>query len=255
MLRSFLIVLLTLLLFCDYELVQEHLATEFGGIDSFFMGEEESEETMDTKSKVDPDMPMIALTFDDGPGKYTMQILDKLEEYDARASFFVLGVCVDDYPDTIRRMQELGCDIGNHTTNHKRLSTLDAQGITAELSQTNQRLQNVIGEAASLMRPPYGSVNELVEANVDTPIAMWSVDPMDWENQNADYIINHVLQNAKDGDIVIMHDIYETSAQATIQLIPALIEQGYQLVTVSELAEARGVELQDGMQYFEFHRE
>lgn len=254
MLRSFLIVLLTLLLFCDYELVQEQFADEFGQIEAILSGEEESEEMPGAVSKVDPNKPMIALTFDDGPGKYTGQILDRLEEYDARASFFVLGICVDEYPEVVQRMQELGCEIGNHTTNHKRLTTLDTQGIVDELSQTNQRLQNVIGEEAALMRPPYGSVNEQVETCANMPLAMWSVDPMDWENQNADYIVNHVLQNAKDGDVVIMHDIYETSAQATIQLIPALIEQGYQLVTVSELAEARGVELQDGTQYFEFHK-
>lgn len=248
-LKNYFIILIALVLFWSNGDLQQQFA------ETLLQSEQETEETIEPERVVDPNKPMIALTFDDGPGKYTMQILDQLEEYDARASFFVLGICVDEYPDEIRRMQELGCEIGNHTTNHKRLTKLDAQGIVTELSETNRRLQNVIGEEASIMRPPYGSINELVEANVSTPIAMWSVDTMDWENKNVEHITNHVLENVEDGDIVLLHDIYEATAQATMQLIPALIDQGYQLVTVSELAQARGVELQAGIKYFEFNKE
>lgn len=207
------------------------------------------------KNKVNPAKPMIAITFDDGPGKFTMQLLECLEEYDARATFFMVGTNVPHYPETVKKMKAIGCELGNHTTNHVRLIELDIAGIQNEIYVTNQEIQNVVGEPATLVRPPYGAVNEVVQSAAGLPLAMWSVDTLDWELKNAESVKNYVLNIAKDGDIILLHDIHETSIQAMLQIIPELVNRGYQLVTVSEMAAARGVTLENGQKYYEFPKQ
>ena len=205
------------------------------------------------KNKVNPAKPMLAITFDDGPGRFTMQLLQELERYDARATFFMVGTNVSKYPDTVKKMMEIGCELGNHTTNHPRLTELDVVGIQNEVHATNQAIQNIAGEIPSLMRPPYGAVNEVVQSAVGMPFAMWSVDTRDWEQKDTEFIKNYILNTAKDGEIVLLHDIHESTVQAALQVIPELINRGYQLVTVSEMAAARGVNLEQGIQYYRFY--
>lgn len=204
--------------------------------------------------KLDYAQPMIALTFDDGPSGRTMELLNVLEQYDAHATFFMLGQNVSKYPDAVKKMQQIGCEIGSHTFNHANLSTLDPGGIAEEIASTNDALSAIIGSGATVMRPPYGAFNDTVKANVGMPLILWSVDTLDWKAKNTQATIEHVLANTGDGDIALMHDIYDTSIDAAIQLIPKLIEQGYQLVTVSELAEARGMPVQYGESYFSFYQ-
>ena len=206
------------------------------------------------KNKVNPAKPMIAITFDDGPSKFTMQLLEQLEAYDARATFFMVGTNVPKYPETVKKMKEIGCELGNHTTNHPRLINLDLAGIQKEIHTTNQAIQSIVGEAATLMRPPYGAVNEVVQSAVGMPLAMWSVDTRDWEQKDMTFVKNYVLNAAKDGEIILLHDIHETTVQAVLQVIPELVNRGYQLVTVSEMAVARGVSLENGQKYYEFRK-
>ena len=206
------------------------------------------------KNKVNPAKPMIAITFDDGPSKFTMQLLEQLEAYDARATFFMVGTNVPKYPETVKKMKEIGCELGNHTTNHPRLINLDVAGIQNEINATNQAIQSVVGESATLMRPPYGAVNEVVQSAVGLPLAMWSVDTRDWEQKDMAFVKNYVLNAAKDGEIILLHDIHETTVQAVLQVIPELVNRGYQLVTVSEMAAARGVALENGQKYYEFRK-
>ncbi len=206
----------------------------------------------DEKNDYNPALPMIALTFDDGPGKYTERLLDALEEYDSRATFFMVGTNVRKYPDAIERMKEIGCEIGNHSTNHARLTELTAEQIAAEIETTNAELKSVIDEGATVVRPPYGAVNDLVKSTVKEPLVFWNVDTLDWENQNVDEIVQYTLKIVKDGDIVLMHDIYETTIDAAIELVEKLNAEGYQLVTVSEMAEARGIVLETGKEYAHF---
>ena len=206
------------------------------------------------KNKVNPAKPMVAITFDDGPSKFTMQLLEQLEAYDARATFFMVGTNVPKYPETVKKMKEIGCELGNHTTNHPRLIQLDIAGIQNEIQSTNQAIQAIVGEAPTLMRPPYGAVNELVQSVVGLPLAMWSVDTRDWEQKDMAFVKNSVLNAAKDGEIILLHDIHETTVQAVLQAIPELVNRGYQLVTVSEMATARGVVMESGQKYYEFRK-
>ena len=190
--------------------------------------------------------PMLALTFDDGPGEYTDQLLDCLEENNAKATFFMLGPNVELYPDTVKRMQEMGCEIGSHSWHHWDLMTLDENGIAEEFSKTDEALIKACGQPASVARAPYGSADQHVYDIVQKPFFMWSLDTLDWKLMNAQADYDAVMNgDLTDGSIILMHDIHEPSVQAALKLIPDLIAKGYKLVTVSEMAEAKGVDLQN----------
>lgn len=206
-------------------------------------------------NQIDATKPMVALTFDDGPGKYTDRLLDVLEKYDARATFFMVGKNISAYPETVQRMKSLGCEYGNHTMNHKELTKEKADSIKKQIEKTDQALYEITGDHIYLVRPPYGSENAKVHEAVEAPFIMWSVDTWDWQRKNAKIVEEYVLHKVKDGDIVLLHDIHKTTVEAAEKFIPQLIEDGYQLVTVSELARARGVKLADDDTYYAFYPE
>ena len=190
--------------------------------------------------------PMLALTFDDGPGQYTDALLDCLEENNAHATFFMLGQNVSSYPDTVKRMLEIGCELGNHSWDHLNMYELGLDQVSKEFSDTDNALIAACGQASTVARAPYGNGNQDIFDTVGKPFFMWSLDTMDWSllNEEADY--NSVMNgDLTDGSIILMHDIHEPSVKAAIRLIPDLIAQGYKLVTVSELAQAKGVTLQN----------
>lgn len=195
---------------------------------------------------------MVALTFDDGPGKYTDKLLDCLEENDAKATFFMLGSNVSSWPDTIKRMKEMGCELGNHSYDHPQLPNLTGEQVTEQFQKTNSLLEEICGSPATVARTPYGAQDETILSYVGMPCFMWSIDTLDWQTLNADSTYNTTMENVSDGDIILMHDIHETSVEAAIRLIPDLIEKGYKLVTVSELAKANGIELENGKSYSDF---
>lgn len=190
--------------------------------------------------------PMLALTFDDGPGEHTEELLDCLEENNAKATFFMLGPNVDLYPDTVKRMQEIGCEIGSHSWNHWDLMTLDDDTVANEFSKTDEALIKACGQPASVARAPYGSADQHVFDIVQKPFFMWSLDTLDWQLMDAQADYDAVMNgDLTDGSIILMHDIHEPSVKAALKLIPDLVAKGYKLVTVSEMAEAKGVELQN----------
>ena len=201
-------------------------------------------------SKIDPDKPMLALTFDDGPSGYTEDILDQLERYDARATFFVVGERVSDYASTIQRAHSLGCEIGNHSWSHPDLSSISISAMQNEISRTDAAIEKITGEVPALLRPPYGGIDADVRYYAGKPLIHWSVDTRDWATQSSSSTIYSVLNNARDGSIVLMHDIYSATRNAAVSLIPSLISSGYQLVTVSEMAAYRGITLEDGTVYY-----
>ena len=201
-------------------------------------------------SMTDPSKPMVALTFDDGPSVYTNDILDQLEKYNAHATFFVVGNRVSSYASTIKRAHDLGCEIGNHSWSHPQLSAISVKEMQNEISKTDEAIKKITGETPALLRPPYGAVDADVKAYAGKPLIHWSIDTLDWEHRTSSKTISSVLNNVRDGSIVLMHDIYGPTRDAAVSLIPTLISRGYQLVTVSEMAAYRGVTLQNGTIYY-----
>ena len=190
--------------------------------------------------------PMLALTFDDGPGEYTDELLDCLEQNNAHATFFMLGQNVSSYPDAPKRMLELGCEIGSHSWDHTQLTTIDLDAVAKQFSDTDDALIQACGQAASVARAPYGDGNSDIYNTVNKPFFMWSLDTEDWKLLDADADYSAVMNgDLTDGTIILMHDIHEPSVKAALRLIPDLIAQGYKLVTVSEMAEAKNVTLQN----------
>lgn len=196
------------------------------------------------KNSINPAKPMLALTFDDGPGKYTETLLEQLETSNARATFFLLGIQVEQFPEAVQKMAEIGCELGNHTTNHRNLTKITPEEIQGELGGTNQAVEQIVGQGTTIIRPPYGAIDNSVKEVLDTPYVLWDVDTLDWKYKDAAYVRDYVLSQAKDGQIILMHDIYETTVKAMSEVIPQLVEQGYQLVTVSELMSIKGVTCQ-----------
>ncbi|HZK39826.1 MAG TPA: polysaccharide deacetylase family protein [Clostridia bacterium] len=208
------------------------------------------------KRVVDPTKPMIALSFDDGPNKKTtIPILDMLKKYNSAATFFVLGNRVSNNADILKRMLEEGSEIGNHSYNHKELTKLSSVELMDQITKTQNAVIAATGITPKLMRPTYGSYDDNLKSNVGMPLVLWSVDPLDWKSRDAKKVTDHVLSNVKDGDIILMHDIYDSTAEAVRMLIPQLIGRGYQLVTVSELFEARSETLKEGQIYRQMRKQ
>lgn len=204
------------------------------------------------ESTIDPNKPMVALTFDDGPGKRTGELLDQLEKYNAHATFFMLGQKVASYKAEVQRMKELGCELGNHSYSHKDLAKLNVDGVKEQIDGTNNKISEIVGSGATVMRPPYGSIGGVMKENVGMPMILWNIDTLDWKTRDAKATIDQVMSKAKDGDIILMHDIHSETIDAALELIPKLQEAGFQLVNVSELAAAKGITLERGQKYTDF---
>ncbi len=198
-------------------------------------------------SWIDPEKKLVAFTFDDGPSQYYDDILDILEEYGMHATFFVWGRNYNSsYEDVMKRVVEQGCELGNHTWSHPYLSKLDEAGIAQEIEQTRALLEELTGITNFLVRPPYGDSNLKVQVSVNAPLINWSVDSADWNNGSFDSVYTNVMSKVKDGDIVLMHASYSFTVEAVRAMIPELIADGYQIVSVSELAAVRGVTMTSG---------
>ena len=196
--------------------------------------------------------PMIALTFDDGPGEYTEELINCLVENNAKATFFMLGQNVEAYPEIAKELSDAGMELGNHSYSHPDLVTIGADAAAQQVSNTDAALKSATGFEATVMRPPGGSFNDSVKAAIDHPLIIWSIDTRDWATKSEDQTYQVVMDNAQDGSVVLMHDIHEWSVKAAIRMIPDLIAKGFKLVTVSELAEAKGETLQSGNAYYYF---
>ena len=204
------------------------------------------------ETSIDASKPMVALTFDDGPGERTGELLEQLEKYNAHATFFMQGKNIPGKEAFVKKMKEIGCELGNHSYDHPQLTKLSADKIANQIGTTNSLIQKAAGATATVMRPPYGAINSTVKASVGMPMILWSIDTLDWKTRNAQSTIDTVMKDVQDGDIILMHDIHTESVDAALVLIPQLEEAGYQLVTVSEMAKAKGVTLQNGGKYIDF---
>lgn len=203
--------------------------------------------------QIDPSRPMVALTYDDGPQPSVgNRIMDCLAQYDGKATFFLVGDRIPSRAAEVQRMAAEGHEVANHSMNHKYLQKLGAAEIQAQVVQCNDVIQQVTGVRPSIMRLPGGNHNAIVRANVHMPMIQWSIDTLDWKTRNADATVATVLNQVKDGDIILMHELYSPTADATERIVPELVKRGYQLVTVSEMAAAKGIALQAGQLYSAF---
>lgn len=204
--------------------------------------------------QIDPARPMVALTFDDGPyAPVGNQIMDSLAQYGGKATFFVVGSRAAAYQTELKRMVAEGHEIGNHTFDHKYLTKLNGAQIQSEINRCNDAVFAASGVRPALVRLPGGLKNNTVLANVNAPIIMWSIDTLDWKTRNTSKTVNAVLSHVKDGDIVLMHELYSQTGAAALEIIPKLAAAGYQMVTVSEMAQYRGGVAPGGV-YSQFRR-
>ena len=187
--------------------------------------------------QIDPDKPMVALTFDDGPHPTrTDALLDILEANEAVATFFQVGQNLYRAPDAVRRAEAMGCEIGSHSYRHADLSKLNADEIAADLQKADDAFLEVLGHAPTLLRPPYGAMNNSVKTTTGRSLITWSIDTEDWLHRNSEKVIASVQAAGNlDGQVILMHDVHASTIEAAEALIPWLIDQGYQLVTVTEL--------------------
>ena len=192
---------------------------------------------------------MIALTFDDGPNYNTNKVLDILDKYDINATFFVLGSKIKGNEYILNRIINNGNEIGNHTYSHLLLTRYKEDIIRREIDATSNLIFEVTGESPKLFRPSYGSYNNKIKNISNMPIIIWNIDTLDWKYHSSKRIVNRVINKVKDGDIVLMHDVYSSTSNALDILIPLLLERGYSFVTVSELFYYKGISLEDGRVY------
>lgn len=193
------------------------------------------------------DHPLIALTFDDGPRRSTTaDLLDGLAQRGAKATFFLVGEMIPGNEDLILRMEEEGHQIGTHSYDHVYLTGLNAADFSRQVDRTESLLRDILGRDGFLLRPPYGMIDNGVEKRTKSPLILWSIDPEDWNDKNTDRIVSHIVSQAKDGDIILLHDIYPTSVEAALRVVDELHSRGFLFVTVEELAAQRHRELTPG---------
>ncbi len=184
--------------------------------------------------------PYIALTFDDGPhATLTPKLLDMLKERGIKATFFVIGQNVVANPQILQRAVAEGHEIGNHSWNHQAFTKAGTTGVTMQVTQTNDAIENAIGKKPVILRPPYGATNASITKRLNEEyglkVIMWDVDPLDWKYRNSEKVKSEILKNTKAGSIVLAHDIHATTVNAMPETIDALIAKGFKFVTVSEL--------------------
>lgn len=209
-------------------------------------------ERMDNIRELDPEKPMIALTYDDGPHYInTKRLLQILEENNARATFFELGdrLTWSGSEECAKMVYAAGHELASHTWSHKNLTGLSVEELQKEFSRTREKIYEYTGEYPTYVRAPGGTVNDTVKEYAFAPLINWSIDSRDWESRDRDKIIEQIKKDLKKNRIILMHDIHTCTIDASEILIPWLIEQGYQLVTLSELFYYNGVEPENGVLY------
>ncbi len=207
------------------------------------------DESYHKEHTIQKEAKLVAFTFDDGPSKYTLDIANILEEYNASATFFEVGYNIKAHPEITKELSERGFEIANHTTDHSKLTKLTETKYLSKINDNNALFKELTGKDMPYLRPPYGSYNDKIKASAGVPIVTWSLDTRDWESRNKDKVIEMVMNNIKEGDIILFHDLYESTRNAVKELMPLLKEQGYQAVSVGELFKSKGITLEAGTSY------
>lgn len=184
----------------------------------------------------DKELKKVALTFDDGPNQdYTEELLKGLKEKNVKATFFLLGAEVEKYPELVKKIYDDGHLIGNHLYKHERLERMSSTEACTQVNKTNELIADIIGENPQYYRPPFGEHKDNLECDVNMIQVMWDIDTLDWMIQNQSKIIRNVMTKVEENDIILMHDGYDATVKATLQLIDMLREEGFEFVTVDEL--------------------
>lgn len=196
----------------------------------------------------------IALTFDDGPSSATTRILNTLQQNEGRVTFFVMGSKVEEQKGKIFRAAQMGCEVLCHAWDHQRLTNMHKNVVKKQLYSTVEAIATVTGTAAPLFRPPYGEYDEKlgkITKKLGLSMINWSLDTRDWDHKDSEIVYSTIMNKAKDGDVVLCHDVYDSTAEAMSRVIPELISRGFELVPVTELIRERFGELIPGKMYYD----
>lgn len=233
----------------DYYFTEDgHMAT--GWVD---IGENSHYFRADGTEDKEAHQKLVAITYDDGPSQHTNRLLDILDQYGVKATFFIVGTQAETYPDILKREADMGMEIGSHTYDHTYLNRVSAEEISTAMSKNEEVLQEIIGRGSTIMRPTGGGINDTVREMVQMPMICWDVDTLDWKSRDANSVAEIIRNQVQDGSVILMHDLYESTVDASEMVIPELLAQGYKFVTISELAQRRGVVLQQGQDYYDFY--
>ena len=213
--------------------------------------EPQETESQEEKPTTERAAGYVALTFDDGPSpRHTACLLDGLKERGVHATFFLAGYRLAGNEALVRRMKDEGHQIGNHSYGHAQLTALPRREALEDLARCDLALCTLLGEGDYWVRPPYGSIAEDTLSALDVPVICWSVDPLDWDTDDAGRIASHIVQNAAHGDIILLHDCYASTVDAAMQAVDALQAKGLRFVTVKELLDLLGKEVKAGQIYY-----
>lgn len=195
-----------------------------------------SDATAYVNASVQEEAPKIAITFDDGPSEsWTPVLLDGLKERDVKATFFLIGENAAAHPEIVRRLDEEGHLIGNHTYHHVEITKVSDEKARQEIEDTDEVIREIIGKGTEYMRPPFGAWQRKLELEMSVMPVMWTIDPLDWTTENTDEIVNKVVTEAEENDIILLHDCYKSSVEAALRIIDILKKEGFEFVTVDEL--------------------
>ena len=237
----------------SYDEAKKFLEEDFDFVQKEELNIETEKVELPAPSEIDPNKPMVALTFDDGPSVHTKRLLDIYKKHGGKGTFFVLGYLVKGNEDVLKRAVSEGHELGNHSWDHSQLTNLSDEQLTDQIMQTRAVITAATGIDTKIMRPPYGACNEEVlkiGKNLDVSFVNWSVDTLDWKTRNADAIYNEIMNNVSDGSIILCHDLHGTTVDAMERVIPDLIAKEYQLVTVTELLEYGDGAVEPGKMYY-----
>mgnify|MGYP004520420061 CR=1 FL=1 len=224
---------------CTYNSLKEYASSKVLTASNYDISQEEYELLF--SNVVDKNKKMVAITLDDGPhATNTQKILDILDAHNAKATFFMLGQNVVNNEEVVKDVYKRGNEIGIHTWDHKQLTKLSQDEIVSQVERTSDAIYKIIGKRPKLVRPPYGAINDTVKNSINYSLILWNIDSLDWKSRDEKQIVPLVMNSVQDGDIILLHDIHSTTVPAVEKIVSQLEEQGYQMVTVSQLLEAKG---------------
>lgn len=198
--------------------------------------EEPSANILRTRFSEDEFSPRVAVSFDDGPhARYTPMLLDGLKERDVKATFFLIGENIPGNEEIVKRMSEEGHLIGNHTYNHVKITDLSETAACEEITKTSELVRNITGMDTAYIRPPFGEWDKRLECRIDLFPVLWTVDTRDWTTKNVGDVVRRGTSGIKDGDVILLHDCYDSSVKAALEIVDCLKKEGFVFVTADEL--------------------